>query len=101
MGPKNTTLPARPFRAVEGLRAEVCADGLALVMSIGATAEHESAQGAALMVLGDEGRAHDAMLYPLSAGAQPRFSLHSPVLRVARPTLCLSLLFLLCVLGAC
>ena len=83
-----------------GLRAEVCADGLALVMSIGATAEHESAQGAALMVLGDEG-AHDAMLYPLSAGAQPRFSLHSPVLRVARPTLCLSLLFLLCVLGAC
>jgi hypothetical protein len=52
-----------------------------------------------LMVLGDEG-ALDALLYPLAAGAQPHSALHSPVLRVARPTLCLSLLLSLCVLGA-
>ena len=81
---------------MEELHAEVGADGLALVMSIGAAAEHESAQGAALMVLGDEG-ALDALLYPLAAGAQPHSALHSPVLRVARPTLCLSLLLSLCV----
>ena len=52
------------------------------------------------MALSDED-ALDALLYSLAAGAQPRYALHSRVLRVARPTLCLSLLFLLCVLGAC
>ena len=45
--PENAAKPARPLRAMVGLRAEVGADGLVLVMSIGAAAEHESAQGAA------------------------------------------------------
>jgi hypothetical protein len=94
--PENAAKPASTLRTMEELHAEVGADGLALVMSIGAAAEHESAQGAALMVLGDEG-ALDALLYPLAAGAQPHSALHSPVLRVARPTLCLSLLLSLCV----
>ena len=83
-----------------GLRAEVGADGLALVMCIGAATEHESARGAALMALGDEG-ALDTLLYSLATGEQPRSALHSRVLRVARPTPCLALLLLLCVLGAC
>ena len=52
------------------------------------------------MVLSDED-ALDALLYSQAAGAQTRYTLHSRVLRVARPTLCLSLLFLLCVLRAC
>ena len=65
--PENATEPARPLRAVEKLHAEVGADGIALVMSSGAAAEHESAHGAASTALGDEG-ALDALLYPLAAG---------------------------------
>jgi hypothetical protein len=98
--PENATKTARPLSAMVGLRAEVGADGLALVMCIGAATEHESARGAALMALGDEG-ALDTLLYSLATGEQPRSALHSRVLRVARPTLCLALLLLLCVLGAC
>ena len=79
---------------MEELRAEVGTDGLAPVMIMGAAAEHETAHGEASMALSDEG-ALDALPYPLATGAQPRSSLPSPVPRVARPTLCLSLLFLL------
>ena len=53
--PENAAKPARPLRAVEKLRAEVGTDGLALVMSIGAAAEHETAHGEASMALSDEG----------------------------------------------
>ena len=98
--PENAAKLARPLSAVQELHAEVGAGGIAFVMSIGAAAEHETAHGEASMALSDEG-ALDALPYPLATGAQPRSSLHSPVPRVARPTLCLSLLFLLCVLGAC
>ena len=77
---------------MEELHAEVGAGGIAFVMSIGAAAEHETAHGAASMVLGDEG-ALDALVYPLAAGAQPRSALRSPVPRVARPTPGLELLF--------
>ena len=91
--------PASPCRTVLALRAVVGGEGLALVMSIHAAAEHESAHGAASMALGDES-ALDALLYPLAAGAQPRSALRSPVLRVARPTLCLALILSLCGLAA-
>jgi hypothetical protein len=84
---------------MEELLAVVGADSLALDMSIGAAAEQASVQGMASMALGDEG-ALDALLYPLVAGVQRRSALRSPLPRVARPTLCLSLLFLQCVLGA-
>ena len=42
--PENATNTARPLRAMV---PSLGADGLALVMSIGAATEHESAQGAA------------------------------------------------------
>ena len=90
--PDSSTKPARPLRATLARCAVVGADGLALVMSMCAAAEHETAHRAASMVLGDEGEL-DALLYQLAAGAQPRSALSSPVPRVARPTLCLSLLF--------
>ena len=64
----------------------VGADGLVLVMSMCAAAEHESTHGAASLALGDEG-ALDALVYPLAAGAQPQSALRSLVPRVARPTL--------------
>jgi hypothetical protein len=47
--PENATRPAGSLHAMEELHAVAGADGLALVMSIEATAEHESVQGAASM----------------------------------------------------
>ena len=46
--PENAAKPARALRTVEGLHAEVCADGLALVMTSGAAAKHESTHGRGL-----------------------------------------------------
>ena len=83
--PDSSTKPASPLRATLARCAVVGADGLALVMSMCAAAEHESAHGAASLALGDEG-ALDALVYPLAAGAQPQSALRPPVPRVARPT---------------
>lgn len=65
-------------------------------MSICAAAEHESVQGTASMVLSDED-ALVALVTPTAAGQYPRSAIRSPVPRVARLTLGLSLLLSLCV----